>query len=88
MIGTIDDGNVCETKVLWHAVPGAFMIQDRKFPIIISLPGRGGERQKETILYEALASHGYIMITIDQPYVANFVKFSDGAKINLTFKDV
>ncbi len=88
MTGTIDDGNVCGTKILGHAIPGALMIQDRKFPIIISLPGRGGERQKETILYEALASHGYIVITIDQPYVANFVKFSDGTKINLTFKDM
>lgn len=63
MTGTIDDGNVCGTKVLEHAIPGALMIQGRKFPIIISLPGRGGERQKETILYEALVSHGYIVIT-------------------------
>ena len=53
-------------------------ISTKKFPVIISFPGRGGERQKETILYEALASHGYIVITMDQPYVANFVKFLDG----------
>ncbi|MFN7710498.1 MAG: hypothetical protein ACK5O7_06040 [Holosporales bacterium] len=88
MTGTLDDGNVCGTKVLGHAIPGAMIIQDHQFPIIISFPGRGGERQKETILYEALASHGYIVITMDQPYVANFVKFPDGTKITLTFKDV
>ena len=88
MAGTLDDGNVCGTKILGYAIPDAIMIQNRKFPIIISLPGRGAERQKETILYQALASHGYIVITMDQPYVANFVKFPDGSKTTLTFKDV
>jgi hypothetical protein len=88
MTGTLDDGNVCGTKVLGHAIPGALIIQDRKFPVIISLPGRGNVRQQNTILYEALASHGYVVITMDQPYVTNFVKFLDGTKINLTFKDV
>jgi hypothetical protein len=88
MTGTLDDGNLCGTKVLGHAIPGAIIIQNRKFPVIISLPGRGNVRQQNTILYEALASHGYIVITMDQPYVANFVKFPDGTKINLTFKDV
>jgi hypothetical protein len=88
MTGTLDDGNVCGTKVLGYAIPGALMVQNRKFPIIISLPGRGNVRQQNTILYEALASYGYIVITMDQPYVANFVKLSDGAKTTLTFKDV
>ena len=88
MPGTLDDGTVCGAKVLGHAIPHAMIIQNRRFPIIISLPGRGGERQKESILYEALASHGYIVITMDQPYVANFVKFSDGTKTTLTFKDI
>jgi hypothetical protein len=88
MTGTLDEGNVCGTKVLGYAIPGALMVQNRKFPIIISLPGRGNVRQQNTILYEALASYGYIVITMDQPYVANFVKFSDGAKTTLTFKDV
>ena len=88
MMGTLDDCDVCGTKVLAHAIPGALMIQDRKFPIIISLPGRGNVRQQNTILYEALVSHGYIVIKMDQPHVANFVKFSDGEKTTLTFKDV
>lgn len=88
MNGTLDDGNVCATLVLGHALPGAVMIKKRKFPVIISLPGRGGERQSATILYEALASHGYVVITMDQPYVANFVKFPDGTKITLTLRDI
>ncbi len=88
MPGTLEDGVVTGVKVLGHAIPNAEIISAQKFPVIISFPGRGGERQKETILYEALASHGYIVITMDQPYVASFVKFDDGTKVTLTLKDV
>lgn len=88
MPGTIEVGNVWGVKVLGHAISNMPIIKEHKFPIIISFPGRGGERQKETILYEALASHGYFVITMDQPYVANFVKFPDGTKVTLTFKDI
>jgi hypothetical protein len=88
MRGTLEDGIVCGVRILGHAIPNAAIVAAQKFPVIISFPGRGGERQKETILYEALASHGYIIITLDQPYVANFVKFLDGTKITLTLKDL
>ncbi len=88
MPGTLDDGIVRGQQVLGHAISNAQAILTKKFPVIISFPGRGGERQKESILYEALASHGYIVITMDQPYVANFVKFPEGTKTTLTFKDV
>ncbi|MBX3487098.1 MAG: hypothetical protein KF798_04250 [Candidatus Paracaedibacteraceae bacterium] len=87
MPGTLDNGLVCGTKVLGHAIPHAALIKNHKFPVIISFPGRGGERQLLSILYETLASHGYIVITMDQPYVANFVKFPDGSTIVLTLKD-
>jgi hypothetical protein len=87
MPGTLEDGVVCGTKVLGHGTPEAPAIKDQKFPIIIALPGRGNERQKQTILSEELASNGYVVIAMDQPYVANFVKFSDGTKATLTFKD-
>lgn len=88
MPGTLTDGIVCGVKIFGYSVPHEPIIESQKFPVVISFPGRGGERQKETILYEALASHGYIVITLDQPYVANFVRFSDGAKITLTLKDI
>jgi hypothetical protein len=87
MPGTLEGGMVCGIKVLGHAIPDSQPILAQKFPVIIALPGRGGERQIETILYENLASHGYIVITMDQPYVANFVKFSDGTRITLALKD-
>ena len=60
MPGTLEDGEVCGTKVLGYAIPHATIIKDHKFPVIISFPGRGGGRQGKAILYEALASHGYI----------------------------
>jgi pimeloyl-ACP methyl ester carboxylesterase len=88
MPGTLDDGIVRGQQILGHAIPNASPHLNKRFSVIISFPGRGGERQKESILYEALASHGYIVITMDQPYVANFVKFPDGTKTTLTFKDV
>ncbi|MBM3610840.1 MAG: alpha/beta hydrolase [Alphaproteobacteria bacterium] len=87
MPGTLKDGVVCGTKVLGYAIPEVPILKNQKFPVIIALPGRGGERQKETILYETLTSNGYIIIAMDQPYVANFVKFSNGTKITLTLKD-
>ena len=87
MPGTLEDGVVYGTKVWGHAVPGATISPGGKFPVIISLPGRGGERQKQTILYETLASRGYVVIAMDQPYVGNFVRFPDGTKIVLTLKD-
>ena len=88
MFGTLIDGTICGVKVLDHSIQDTPIIQGRKLPVILAFPGRGGERQGETILYEALASHGYIVITMDQPYVANFVKFPDGEKITLTLKDL
>lgn len=88
MPGTLEDGVVCGVKVLAHAKPEAIPLLTKKFPLIIAIPGRGGERQRYTILCQDLASHGYSIIAIDQPYVANFVKFVDGEKITLTFKDV
>ena len=67
MPGTLEDGIVRGQQVLGHAIPNAQAISTKKFPIIISFPGRGGERQKESILYEALASHGYIVMTMGNP---------------------
>lgn len=81
MFGTLIDGTIYGVKILGHSIPDTPIIQSRKLPIILAFPGRGGERQGETILYEALASHGYIVITMDQPYVSNFVKFPAGEKI-------
>lgn len=88
MPGTLKDGKILNVKVLAFPKPSAEPLYSKKFPLILAIPGRGGERQKETILYEELASHGYVILAVEQPYVANFVRFLNGEKIVLTFNDV
>lgn len=83
MPGTLQDGIVQGTKVLAYAKPNADPVSSKTFPMVIFIPGRGEERQKYTILCEELASQGYVVLAIDQPYVANFVQFPDGTKIVL-----
>lgn len=86
--GTITDGFIQGTQVLAHVKLNANPIEThKKFPVIIFIPGRGGLRQKYTILCAHLASQGYVVITMDQPYVASFVKFANGETRVLTFKD-
>lgn len=87
MPGTIHNGKVEGVQVLTHSKPNADPIRSRAFPVIIFVPGLGEERQKYTILCEELASQGYVVLSIDQPYVSNFVKFPDGKAIVLTIQD-
>jgi hypothetical protein len=53
------------------------------FPVLIFAPGRGGYRQNSTFLIEALVSHGYVVVGIDQPYVVADVVFPDGRHVEL-----
>lgn len=46
-----------------------------------------GERQKYTILCEELVFQGYIVLSLDQRYFSNFVRFPDGLTFVLTLKD-
>ena len=87
MPDTLNDGLVRGTKVLAHSKSKAKLFDRKTFPVVIFTPGLGHGRQDYTILCEELASHGYVILSLDQPYVSNFVKFSDGTKIVLTFKD-
>jgi predicted dienelactone hydrolase len=50
------------------------------FPLLIFSHGRGGYRQHNTFLVEALVSHGYVVAAIDHPYVAAGVVFPDGRR--------
>lgn len=49
--------------------------------IILFSPSLGASRKVYTTLVEDLASHGYIVISIDHPYDADIVEFSDGSTI-------
>ncbi|HEY7058742.1 MAG TPA: hypothetical protein VH458_19555 [Vicinamibacterales bacterium] len=62
-----------------HAEPSAPVASgQRKYPVLLFSHGRGGFRQHNTFQVEQLASHGYVVATIDQPYVASGVVFPDG----------
>ena len=48
------------------------------YPVLLFLEGSTGFRQMNTFQVEELASHGYIVVAIDQPYTAAVVVFPDG----------
>ena len=52
-----------------------------RFPVLIFLEGATGFRQMNTFQVEALASHGYIVVALDQPGVAAAVVFPDGRQV-------
>ncbi|MEV6298965.1 hydrolase [Actinoplanes sp. NPDC051861] len=49
-----------------------------RHPVILYSPGFGIERTSGTVLAEDLASHGYVVVTVDHTHDANFVEFPDG----------
>lgn len=84
---TLKNGKILDIEVLTHAKPSASLLKESSYPLVIFVPGLGQERQKYTILCEELASQGYVILSLDQPYVSNFVRFTDNTKITLNFKD-
>jgi dienelactone hydrolase len=85
---TLKDGKIQSVKVYAFSHPFAEISDRRRFPVIIFVPGLGGIRQDYTIICEELASHGYVVLSFDQPYVSNFVRFPDGSVIMPTFYDL
>jgi pimeloyl-ACP methyl ester carboxylesterase len=85
--GTLVNGVIADSQVVAHAKPNADLLPRRHFPVILFIPGLGADRQDYTILCEELASHGYVIFSLDQPYVTNFVRFPDNTRIVLTLKD-
>src|SRR6266540_2363280 len=62
-----------------NAIASAPVADDQpSYPVLILLVGLGGYRQVQTFQVEELASHGYIVAAIDQPYAATVVVFPDG----------
>lgn len=88
MPDTLENGGIRGIKVLANSKPNAELSKQDTFPVIFFIPGLGGERQKYSIICEDLASHGYVVFSLDLPYISNFVRFPDGTKIMNTLKDV
>ncbi|MEV0157437.1 hypothetical protein AB0H57_27425 [Micromonospora sp. NPDC050686] len=62
-----------------HAGVGAPVLPRRGgHPVVLYSPGGGNARTTGTVLVEQLASHGYIVVTVDHTYDSAEVEFPDG----------
>ena len=69
--------------VTTHAMPSVPAAGDvPSFPVLLFLEGATGFRQMNTYQVEHLASHGYIVVAIDQPGAAAAVVFPDGHQVD------
>jgi len=65
--------------VTTHAVDGApLAAAGRKYPVLVYSHGAGWTRFSATFLTELLASHGYVVFSIDHPGLNRTSLFSDG----------
>ncbi|MER7206282.1 dienelactone hydrolase family protein [Streptosporangium sp. NPDC000239] len=53
-----------------------------RFPVVLFSPGSGGVRTQNTAWAEELASHGYVVATLDHPYDSAAVVLADGRTIH------
>ncbi|RGP78357.1 tat pathway signal sequence [Fusarium longipes] len=51
------------------------------FPVVIFSPGRGVTRLMYSAMAMTLASHGYIVMTVDHAYDAAVIEFPDGSSV-------
>ena len=61
-----------------HSTLRAPLAGQGAFPVIIMQPGLGPVATDYTVYAENLASHGYVVFGINQPYSSNLVAFPDG----------
>lgn len=75
-------GNV--KYVTSNAIPSAPVATDApRYSVLIFLEGLTGFRQMNTFQVEELASHGYIVVALDQPSTAADVVFPDGRQVSV-----
>ncbi|RFU76993.1 paf acetylhydrolase family [Trichoderma arundinaceum] len=55
--------------------------KNRKYPLILFDPGLGESRLIYGAMARSLASHGYVVVTVDHPFDAPAVQFPDGTVI-------
>lgn len=68
--------------VTTNAVASAHLASGQPgYPVLIFLEGVTGFRQMNTFQVEELASHGYIVVALDQPGAAANVVFPDGREV-------
>jgi dienelactone hydrolase len=58
-------------------------IAEGKFPVVIFSPGYDGVYQIYTSFIEDLVSHGFVVVSINHPYVSGITVFPDGRTVGL-----
>ncbi|MEQ8924257.1 MAG: hypothetical protein RLO81_00505 [Fulvivirga sp.] len=51
---------------------------DRKFPVLLFSHGLNGNNSQNNFQFAELASHGYVVVSIEHPFAASGTVFSDG----------
>jgi dienelactone hydrolase len=59
------------------------MVAEGMFPVVIFSPGYDGVYQIYTSFIEDLASHGFVVVSINHPYVSGITVFPDGRTVGL-----
>ena len=77
------DGSYREIPVHFYYPANAEENKEHSFPLIIFSHGAFGYYQSNTSTYMELASHGYVVMSLDHPYHAMFTKDSDGKTITV-----
>lgn len=71
-VNLIDSGALAEPQPDTGAAP---------YPLLVFSHGWSGFRSQSTFLLQELASHGYVVASVDHPYDAAFVIFPDGRAV-------
>jgi predicted dienelactone hydrolase len=53
----------------------------QRYPVLIYSHGMGGNAEMNTVLTQHLASHGYVVMAIDHPFLNSGFRFEDGTMI-------
>ncbi len=70
------------TSVTTNAVAGApATAEPGGFPVVVFVEGLSAFRQMNTYQVEELVSHGYVVVGVDQPYVAASVALPGGRRV-------
>jgi dienelactone hydrolase len=60
-------------------------VAEGRHPVLIFSPGYTGTFTDSTFLFEDLASRGYILVSVAEPYESTAIEFSDGRLIKSVF---
>lgn len=53
----------------------------QRLPVVLFSPGLGGVRTQNTVLAEALASRGWLVVALDHPYDSAAIRYADGTVV-------